>query len=78
MNNFLNPSNVEDVFRSLVAQIKSLQSENKEIKDRLTYLESTLHTENERLRDENFGWRQAVDYYSEDYCSNEDSSERKY
>ncbi|MEP0752732.1 hypothetical protein NDA03_10960 [Trichocoleus sp. Lan] len=63
---------------SVVDQIESLQTEIHEMKDRITYLEYGLHAENERLRDENLGWRQGVDYDSEDYCSNEDSFERKY
>ena len=54
------------------------QTENQEIKKRLTYLEYDLHAENKHLRDENFGRRQEVDYASEDYCSNEDSCEREY
>ncbi|MBD1898740.1 hypothetical protein NDI44_13855 [Trichocoleus sp. DQ-A3] len=69
---------LEDFCHSLVHQIESLQTENQEIKNRMTYLEHGLHAENERLQDENLGWRQAVDYDSEDYCSNEDSFERKY
>ena len=63
---------------SVVDQIESLQTENQEMKDRITDLEYGLHAENERLRDENLEWRQGVDYDSEDYCSNEDSFERNY
>ncbi|MBD1840965.1 hypothetical protein H6F78_17820 [Coleofasciculus sp. FACHB-64] len=66
------------VCHSLVRQFASLQADHQEIKNRMTYLEYGLHAENERLQDENLGWRQGVDYDSEDYCSNEDSLERKY
>jgi hypothetical protein len=50
-----------------------LQTEYKTMRDRLTYLEYDLHTKNQQLRDENFYFRQEVDYSSQDYCSHEDS-----
>ncbi len=78
-------SAVEEDLRHLCDQvevmgkaIESLQTENQEIKTRLTYLEYDLHTEITHLRDENLGRRQEVDYASEDYSSNEDSWEREY
>jgi hypothetical protein len=43
------------------------------MRDRLTYLKYDLHTKNQQLRDENFYFRQEVDYSSQDYCSHEDS-----
>lgn len=69
---------LEGFCHSVVDKIESLQTENQEMKDRITYLEYGLHAENERLQDENLEWRQGVDYSSENYCSNEDSFERKY
>ncbi|MBD2296353.1 hypothetical protein H6G06_23430 [Anabaena sphaerica FACHB-251] len=59
-------------------QISSLEAENQSMKARLTYLEYDLHTENQRLTDENFYFRQEVDYSSEEYCANEDSWQREY
>lgn len=69
---------VVDQIESLQTENQEMKAENQEMKDRMTYLEHGLHADNERLRDENLGWRQGVDYDSEDYCSNEDSFERKY
>lgn len=68
----------QDEMAEMDRRIESLRAENKQIRGRLDYLENDLHAENDRLRDENSGLRQEVDYSSEDYCSKEDSSERKY
>lgn len=68
----------QDEMAEMDRRIESLRAENKQIRGRLDYLENDLHAENDRLRDENLGWRQEVDYSSEDYCSNEDSSERQH
>ncbi len=69
---------LEEMGKAIESLQTENQTENQEIKKRLTYLEYDLHAENKHLRDENFGRRQEVDYASEDYSSNEDSCEREY
>lgn len=66
-----------DLFCSLLDEIESLKTQMKKMENRQTYLEYDLHAENRRLRDTLHAYSQEVDYYSEDYCSNEDSVERE-
>ncbi len=59
-------------------KFRFLEAENQSMKARITYLEYDLHTDNQRLKDENFYFRQEVDYSSEDYCTKEDTWQREY
>ncbi|MFM2380597.1 MAG: hypothetical protein RLZZ143_3180 [Cyanobacteriota bacterium] len=70
------PSNLhhlEKLVSDLVNQISLLTAENRDIKERLAYLEWDLHRENGCLQAENLSLRQMVDYCSEEYNPLEDS-----
>jgi hypothetical protein len=77
MSNDRDPRNSKDKL-DIIQRIEWLENRIQRVEDRQIYLEYDLHAENKHLRDENLGRRQEVDYASEDYSSNEDSSQREY
>jgi hypothetical protein len=81
---YINQTQVNDMIfilqrmENLENKFQSLQIEHQNMKSRPTYLEYDLHSENQRLSDENTNFRQEVDYSSEDYCTNEDSWQHEH